>query len=144
MSRRYYSGPVCTWEQGQWRGAPHFPKLLHHWNLTIRLFSVISRTLIVVGVLLLCRDAVGVFLQPKPNGQYTEITVKSVLFQTIQFSTQFKCQNRSISPIQFYMSKQFYFKQFYFKHFSLASLHSLNFISTQVKCKNSYIKNYSV
>ena len=27
-------------------GALHFPKLQHHWNLTIRLFSVLSRTLV--------------------------------------------------------------------------------------------------
>ena len=33
----------------QWRSALHFPKLQHHWNLTIRLFSVISRTLVEVG-----------------------------------------------------------------------------------------------
>ena len=35
----------------------------HYWNLTIRLFSVISRRLVGGrgGVLLLCREAVGVF-----------------------------------------------------------------------------------
>ena len=27
-------------------GTPHSPKLQHHWNLTIRLFSVISRKLV--------------------------------------------------------------------------------------------------
>ena len=42
----YYSRPEWTWEQWKWRVALHSPKLLHHWNLTIRLFSVISRTLI--------------------------------------------------------------------------------------------------
>ena len=56
------SGPGSQW---QWRGAPHFPKLQHHWNLIIRLFSVISRTLIGRGeVLPLCRGAVGVFYRP--------------------------------------------------------------------------------
>ena len=35
-----------TWEQWQWRGTPHSPKPQHHWNLTIRLFSVIYRTLV--------------------------------------------------------------------------------------------------
>ena len=33
-------------DQWQWRGAPHSPKLQHHWNLAIWLFSVISRTVI--------------------------------------------------------------------------------------------------
>ena len=28
------------------KGTPHSPKLQHHWKLTIRLFSVISRTLV--------------------------------------------------------------------------------------------------
>ena len=35
-----------TWEQCQWRGTLHSPKLQHYWNLTIRLFSVISRTFV--------------------------------------------------------------------------------------------------
>ena len=44
--RFYHSGPEWTWEQWQWWGALHSPKLQHHWNLTIRLFRVIYRTLI--------------------------------------------------------------------------------------------------
>ena len=47
---------------------PHSPKLQHYWSLTIRLFSVISRT-IVGGILLLCRDAVGVFYSPSWLGR---------------------------------------------------------------------------
>ena len=39
-------GSEWTWEQWQSRGAPHSPKPKHHWNFTIRLFSVIYRTLI--------------------------------------------------------------------------------------------------
>ena len=38
-------------------------KYQHHWNLTIKLFSVIFRTL-VAGVLSFCREAVGVFYSP--------------------------------------------------------------------------------
>ena len=34
------------------RGTLHSPKLQHHWNLTIRLFSVIFKTLIGVGDLI--------------------------------------------------------------------------------------------
>ena len=44
--RCYHSGPEWTWERWQWRGTPHSPKLQHCGNLTIRLFSVISRTLV--------------------------------------------------------------------------------------------------
>ena len=39
----YHSGPEWTWERWQWRATLHSSKLQHHWNLTIRLFSVISR-----------------------------------------------------------------------------------------------------
>ena len=57
-----------TWEWWQWKGTPHSPKLLHYWNLTIRLFGVISR--ILVGeVLPLCREAVNVLhTPPQPTG----------------------------------------------------------------------------
>ena len=47
-------GPDWTWEQWQWMSTLHSP------NLTIRLFSVITRTFM-RRVLLLCRDAVEVF-----------------------------------------------------------------------------------
>ena len=67
----WLSGPIApgsewTWERWQWRGIPHSPKLQHYENLTIRLFSVISRTRVVVmGVVLhLCRESVGVFYSP--------------------------------------------------------------------------------
>ena len=36
------SWPEWIWERWQWRGTLHFPKLHHYWNLTIRLYSVIS------------------------------------------------------------------------------------------------------
>ena len=67
------------------KGCSAFPKPQHPRNLTIILFSIISRTL--VGVVLpLCRGAVGV-------------NVKTVLFQIIQFSisTQFTGQNSCLS-----------------------------------------------
>ena len=38
----YHSGLEWTWEQWQWTGTWHSPKLQHYWNLTIRLFRVIS------------------------------------------------------------------------------------------------------
>ena len=43
------------------KGTPHSPKLQRYWNLTIRLFSIIFRTLIGGGVSSLCREAVGLF-----------------------------------------------------------------------------------
>ena len=50
------------------KGTPHSPKLQRHWDLTIRLFSVISWTL-VDGVLPLCRGAVSVFYSPSRLGK---------------------------------------------------------------------------
>ena len=47
----------------------HSPKLQYYWSLTIRLFSVISRTLI-GGVLPLCRDAIRVFCSPSRLDQH--------------------------------------------------------------------------
>ena len=55
-----HSRPEWSWDWWQWRGILHFSELQHCWNLTIRLFCVISWTLI-GGVLPLCRDAVSVF-----------------------------------------------------------------------------------
>ena len=69
--RCYHSGPEWTWEQWQWRGTPHSPKLQHHWNLTIRLFSVISRTL--MGGLLLYIKAVRVWFK-------NELIFNNILF----------------------------------------------------------------
>ena len=58
------------WEQWQWKGALHSPKLQHHWNLTIRLFGVISRTLIGRwGRTPLLRSSQWI-LQPQPTGQH--------------------------------------------------------------------------
>ena len=45
------------------KGTLHSPKLQHYWRLTIRLFSVICRTL-VGGVLLFYREEVCVFSCP--------------------------------------------------------------------------------
>ena len=52
------------------KGYLHSPKLQHYWNLAIRLFSVIFRTL-EGGVLLFCKDAVSISLQPQPTGLCT-------------------------------------------------------------------------
>ena len=49
-------------------GTPHSPKLQHYWNLTIRLFSVISRTLM-GGDLTPLQKSSRCILQPQPTGQ---------------------------------------------------------------------------
>ena len=56
-------GQVEPGSNGKYKGALHSPKLKHYWSHTIKLFSVITRTL-VDGILPLCRDAVGVFCIP--------------------------------------------------------------------------------
>ena len=65
-----YTGASVDWRLGRGsiynRGAPYSPKLQHHWNHTIRLFSIISRTF-VMRVLPPCRDAVGVFFSMNNN-----------------------------------------------------------------------------
>ena len=58
--------PEWTWEQWQWRGTPHSPKLQHCWNPTIRLVRVISRTLIGLTPLQMCSQCI---LLPQPKGQ---------------------------------------------------------------------------
>ena len=68
LIRCYHSRLEWTREQCQWRGTPHFPKLKYYWSLTIWLFSVISRTLVVEMALPLYRDAVRVFFSPSRLG----------------------------------------------------------------------------
>ena len=53
------------------RGTPHAPKLQHCWNLTIRLFSVISRTLVSCWGLTLLQRCSQCILHPQPTGQST-------------------------------------------------------------------------
>ena len=49
------------------KGYSRFPKLQHCWNLTIRLFSVISRTLVRAGLTPLQRSSQCI-LQPQLTG----------------------------------------------------------------------------
>ena len=56
----YNFGPKWTWERWQWSGTQHSPKLHYYWNLTIRPFGFISRTLVRGRVLPLYRGAVCV------------------------------------------------------------------------------------
>ena len=65
--RCYHSESERTWERWQWRGTPHSPKLLHYWSLTIRLFSVISRTIVGRGFTPLQRCSRCVLLS-QPTG----------------------------------------------------------------------------
>ena len=68
LIRWYCSETEWTCERWQWRNALHSPKLQHHWNLTTRLFSVISRIL-VWGVLTTLQRCSQIILQPRPTGQ---------------------------------------------------------------------------
>ena len=61
--RRYHSRPEWTLERLQWWGTLHSPKLQHYWSLTMRLFRITSRKL-VVGSCPLCREVVSVFYSP--------------------------------------------------------------------------------
>ena len=59
------SGPGERW---QWRGTPYSPKLHHHLNITIRLFSVISKTLVGGGGLTPLQRSSVCILQPQLSG----------------------------------------------------------------------------
>ena len=87
---RILSGATSLGQSGpRSKGNIHSPKLQHYWSLTIRLFSVISRTLI-EEVLPLWRDAVGIFYR---LGQfYVEhykikkwILMGIISYQTLQY-----------------------------------------------------------
>ena len=69
----YHFWPEWTWEWWQWRGAPHSPKLQYHWNLTIRLFRIISGHSLEV----ILPQSSWCILQPQPTGQYTELNYKN-------------------------------------------------------------------
>ena len=78
------SGPGSNGNEGV-LGIP--PKLQHHWSLTIRLFRVICRTLIGVGVLALSKDAVGVFYNLSRLGK-TQIELFLLCCFFLMFSTK--------------------------------------------------------
>ena len=67
MSLSWISGSKWTWERWQWSVTPHFPKLQHYWNPTIKLFSVIWRSLF-VGSLTPLQKSSWCILQPQPIG----------------------------------------------------------------------------
>ena len=46
---RTLSGVTTIWERWQWRGTLNYTKLQHYWNINIRLFWVLSRSLVGVG-----------------------------------------------------------------------------------------------
>ena len=58
------SSSEWNWEWWQRRSNQHSPKLQHYWNLAIRLFNVISIT-VIGGGLPLWREAVGIFHSPR-------------------------------------------------------------------------------
>ena len=58
------------------KGTPHFPKLQHYWSLIIRLFSVISRT-VIARVLASLRSS-WCILQPQLTGKFNPFNHNSV------------------------------------------------------------------
>ena len=99
LIRCYHSGPEWTWEQWQWRGTPHSPKLQHCWNLTIRLFSVISRTLVSGGLTPLQRCSQCI-LQPQLTGQSgfsLKVPLRLKLAYTILLSITFATMSQDSS-----------------------------------------------
>ena len=56
----------ADFEWWRWRCSPHSPKLQYYWNLTIRLFSVIFRTLVGRCLTLLPRSSQCI-LHPSPG-----------------------------------------------------------------------------
>ena len=46
LNRWDHSRPERTWDQWRWRSIPYYRKLQRYCKLTIRLFSLISRTLV--------------------------------------------------------------------------------------------------
>ena len=98
--RCYNSGPDWTWEQWQWRGAPHSLKLQHYWNLTIRLFSVIYTSLVWGGGLTPLQRSSRCILHPQPTVQLNFVNEKYLIFyfahfQTILFSACYSKNNFS-------------------------------------------------
>ena len=71
------------------KGTPHSPKIKHYWNLTIRLLTVITRTL-VGGALSLC------ILQLKPTGRVLFENVGSSLMKNVFFFLLVKTMTRGV------------------------------------------------
>ena len=112
VSSIWLIGPEWTWKRWQWRGAPYSTKLQHHWNLTIMLFIVISRTLVV---------GVGVFYCPSRQGNYQSLYLN--LFLSI-------CIYQNISYLSLCLSKLFlsiYLSIYLSKSFFFLSLNLSNF-----------------
>ena len=99
LIRCNHSGPEWIWERWQWRGTPYSPKLQHCWNLTIRLFSVISRKLVGVGGLTHLQRSIRCILQLQPTGQNMFlIRIWKIFFKCI--SDAVSCQHEIKSNSQ--------------------------------------------
>ena len=61
-------GSEWTWEQWQWRSTPHSPKLCITGAWQSDCLMSYPEHLLGSGVLLLCRDAVGIFYSPRQLG----------------------------------------------------------------------------
>ena len=96
--RCYHSSQEWTWEQWQWRGNLHSPKLHHYWSLTIILFHVISRTLVGVEVLPHCSGKIGVIYRQAgwidvPAWEFLSLIIL-LCFDLLTFWPGQKCHSR--------------------------------------------------
>ena len=107
--------PEWAWERWQWRGTPHSPKLQRYWSLTIRLFSVISRTL-VEKVLSLSRDAVSVFCS---QDNWANVINAGNLFQSDTYLQKKKKKNTCTSCFFDFFLFLFLISSFFSLFFSL-------------------------
>ena len=98
--RCYNFGTEWTWQRWLSRGILHSPKFQHYWSLTIRLFSVIYRTL-VGRILHLCRDAVDVFYSPSWLGHRTLVVGRSYLSAAMLSVYSSAPANWVINPLKF-------------------------------------------
>ena len=72
--------PEWIWEWWQWRGTPYSPKLQHYKNFTSRLFSVISRTLVVGWGSYSSAEMLSVYSRAPANWTMVQQIPKAILY----------------------------------------------------------------
>ena len=93
LIRCYHSKSEWTWKQWRWRDTPHSLELQHYWNLTIKLFSVISRTHVVRwgGGLTPLQKSSRCILQPQLTEQYCKVKYSSSLSICVKLLCLYVC-----------------------------------------------------
>ena len=111
---------ATTRERCQWKGTPHSPKFQHYWNPPIRLFSVISRTLVGEGHFTPLQRGAAVVLyhlsRLDERSQYSSLSSPPCLrlFHTIEVfdprknKESFFFYKESVIPLIFMATQQHY------------------------------------